>query len=96
MREIVHVQAGQCGNQIGSKVISSIFGGNVFCHKSCDREKRGKDGVHRCWASAFNKPENNFLNKIRQRLKFLKLSQKRLNDGAKLSASSIHILDACL
>jgi len=25
MREIVHIQAGQCGNQIGSKVVFLIF-----------------------------------------------------------------------
>ena len=25
MREIVHIQAGQCGNQIGSKVCSSFY-----------------------------------------------------------------------
>lgn len=25
MREIVHLQAGQCGNQIGAKVSSSYF-----------------------------------------------------------------------
>lgn len=26
MREIVHVQAGQCGNQIGAKVSDAYFG----------------------------------------------------------------------
>jgi len=25
MREIVHIQAGQCGNQIGSKVVTWLF-----------------------------------------------------------------------
>jgi len=30
MREIVHLQAGQCGNQIGAKVITNIPTVNVF------------------------------------------------------------------
>ena len=29
MREIVHIQAGQCGNQIGSKVPQSISFNNI-------------------------------------------------------------------
>ena len=28
MREIVHIQAGQCGNQIGAKVCSLIYTGS--------------------------------------------------------------------
>jgi hypothetical protein len=30
MREIVHIQAGQCGNQIGAKVSHVFFGNFLF------------------------------------------------------------------
>lgn len=34
MREIVHLQAGQCGNQIGAKVSKTLF--TLLRHKCCN------------------------------------------------------------
>ena len=46
MREIVHVQAGQCGNQIGAKVI--------ICNLNNLREKKEK-GLERFACSLYLK-----------------------------------------
>lgn len=40
MREIVHLQAGQCGNQIGSKVSIANFSGFGNCKATSLRVKQ--------------------------------------------------------
>ena len=56
MREIVHLQAGQCGNQIGAKVITAavcVYAGfalhNACCIKVYDCMTRNQLSVHSCF-----------------------------------------------
>lgn len=59
MREIVHIQAGQCGNQIGAKVSDKQRNGLKVTRKVIDSASKPRDEKNFAGTDGRQKEENN-------------------------------------